>query len=215
MWDTEAVVKICKEIKYLGLEWICYARADHIKDKNMLHLMRDAGCSLIYIGTESFVQEILDDVNKKINLAENYRAVSLVKECGIRPEASVLLGASGLETKETALHSIAEARRLRCDFVHYSIASALPNTEIYRVFRKKGWVKDNEFIPLDNTQEGILDLPHISAGILRKIIKRCYLRQYLSLGSIARQVSGCRSIGGIKYKIKALLKFLRYNFSGF
>jgi anaerobic magnesium-protoporphyrin IX monomethyl ester cyclase len=213
VWDKLRVMEICEEVRYLGLEWICYARADHLKDREMLKSMRQAGCKLIYIGTESFCQEILDDINKDIDLADNYKAVELVRECGIRPEISVLLGASRLETKETIIHSLREAKKLKTEFVHYSIASPLPNTALYRVAKKEGWIKNKEFMPADNIREAMLDLPLVKSETLKAMIRRCYRGQYFSLRFIARQILSFGFLKRLNFKIRTLIKLIRYTYN--
>lgn len=214
VWDKTRTIEICNAIQHLRLSWICYARADHLKDKEMLILMHRAGCKLIYIGTESFNQEILDDVNKEMSVKDSYKAVELLRDCGIEPEVSILLGASGLETEKTILYSIQEARRLKTNFVHYSIASPLPNTHLYKFAKEKGWLKIGEFIPNDNVRDALLDLPYISAERLKVIIRKCYARQYLSLRFITQQILSPYFFKRFVFKLKALARLLRYlNFS--
>ena len=210
VWDKERTIKICEAIRPLKLKWICYARADHLKDKDALKSMKEAGCALIYIGTESFNQKILDDIKKDINLKDNYKAVKLVRECGIEPEISVLLGASGLETKQTIFHNIKEARKIKSRFIHYSIASPLPNTRLYKISKEKGWIKNEDFVPLDNVRGAQLNLPYVKAEKLQSILKRCYFAQYLSACFIIKQILHPTPLSLWKYRLKALFRFLRY-----
>jgi len=209
-WDKERAHKICQAIKPLKLKWICYSRADYLHDTDTLELMKQAGCKLIYIGTESFNQEILNYINKQCKVSDYFTAVKAVKEAGIDAEVSVLLGASALETEQTVLDSIRQARRLKTRFVHYSIALPLPNTSLYAIAKEKGWMKSAEFNPIDNVREGIMDLPYIKADTLKKIIKSCYLRQYLSPEFIFREITGIRSFEGFKHKLASFFRFMKY-----
>jgi len=213
VWNKERVMAICDGIKHLNLKWICYARPDHLKDKEMLKSMKEAGCKLIYIGTESFCQKILDDIHKEISVKDNYKAVELVRECGIEPEVSVLLGASEFETEKTVFYSIREARKLRAPYVHYSIALPLPHTRLYAIAKTKGWIKTGEFSPVDNIREGLLDLPFIKAERLKIIIRKCYVGQYLSLRFIARQILNLSFWQRLNFKINSLGKLLKYRYN--
>lgn len=210
VWDKARTTEICNAIQHLRLNWICYARADHLKDKEMLGLMHRAGCKLIYIGTESFDQRILDDVNKEMSVKNIYKAVELLRECRIEPEVSVLLGASGFETEKTIQHSIREARKLKTNFIHYSIASPLPNTHLYKIAKERGWIKTGEFSPIDNIRDALLNLPYIKAERLKVIIRRCYARQYLSLRFIAQQIASPYFFKRFVFKLKALGSLMRY-----
>ena len=212
VWDKERTMEVCERIKGLNLKWICYARADHLKDRDMLRLMRRAGCELIYIGTESFSQMILNDINKEMSVKDIYKAVNLVKECGIEPEVSVLLGASAMETEETILHSTKEAKKMKTNFIHYSIAAPLPNTRLYKISKEKGWLKNGEFVPIDNIQDALLDLPNINAQRLKAIIRRCYAQKYLSLHFILWQIFSLNFLQKFSFKIRTLFKLLKYTY---
>jgi anaerobic magnesium-protoporphyrin IX monomethyl ester cyclase len=212
VWDKARMIAICEGIRHLNLKWICCARADSLKDRNMLEAMREAGCVLIYIGTESFCQQILDEINKGIKVEDMYRAVALVKECGIKPEVSVLLGASALETEETIRHSIQKAKELSTGFVHYSIACPLPNTLLYRISKEKGWMKTGEFIPVDNRRNALLDLPGVKGERLEGIIKQCYAEQYLSPRFIARQMLNINFFRQLNLKIRSLAALIKYSY---
>jgi len=209
VWDKKTVIEVCAGIKDLGLEWICCARADHLKDKEALLAMREAGCRLIYMGTESFDQRILDDTDKEMAVEDSLKAVKLLRECGIEPEISVLFGASGLETEATLRYSIREARKLKTGFIHYSIALPLPNTRLYSLARDKGWLKE-DFLPEDNIRAGLIDLPGISAKRLRSIIRGCYFKQYLSFRFIGKQILSPGFSRGFFAKLRAFRKLLRY-----
>lgn len=210
VWEKDRTKEICERIKYLNLKWICYARADYLKDRDMLRLMRRAGCELIYIGTESFSQMILNDINKEMSVKDIYRAVNLVRECGIEPEVSVLLGASAAETEETVLHSVKEAKKMKTNFIHYSIAAPLPNTRLYKISKERGWLKNGEFVPIDNIRDALLDLPYINAQRLKKIIRRSYAQKYLSMRFILRQIFSLNFLQKFSFKIRTLLRLLKY-----
>jgi len=210
VWDKARTMEICNAIQPLQLSWICYARADHLKDIEMLRAMRRAGCKLIYVGTESFCQEILDDINKEMSVKDSYKAVKLLREVGIEPEVSVLMGASRLETEKTILYTIQESQKLKTNFVHYSIASPLPNTHLYKIAKEKGWIRRGEFVPHDNIRDALLDLPNIKAEKLRIIIRKCYARQYLSLHFISQQVRNPYFFKRFMFKLKSLVRLIRY-----
>lgn len=209
-WSKKRTTKICQAIKGLNLEWICYSRADHIRNKNMLTLMKSSGCSLIYIGTESFNQEILDDIGKKTKVSDNYKAINLVRNCNIQPEISVLLGGSMLETDQTASQTIKKAKKTKASFIHYAIASPLPNTKLYESAKEHKNLKYKEFKPADNTRESQLKLPYISNTQLKKIIRTSYLTQYLSPIFILTQLFQLNSLEKLKFRIKSLILLLKY-----
>ncbi len=208
--DSKRMETICDAIRPLGLEWICYVRSDRLKDKTMVKLMKESGCRLIYIGTESFCQNILDDVKKDLKVEDNYKAVELLKECGINPEISILLGASDKETQQTIDFSVGEARKLKTNFVHYAIASPLPNTELYRNAKNDKRIVNGDFNPMDNISAEQLKLTYLSDRQLKNILRECYRGQYLKISFFIQQLKQLQTFMGCWHRIKSLIKFLRY-----
>ncbi len=210
VWDAGRVNAVCEAIRPLDLEWICYGRADHLLDISMLRSMRRAGCRQIYIGTESFCQEILDDVHKELQVQDIYKAVRMVRDAGIEPEISVLLGASARETEQTIAKSRSESKKCGTRFVHYSIALPLPHTQLYRAARKNRWLRTDDFVPVDNIRGALLDLPHINARRLQSLIRRFYAQQYLSLRFLTGQVLSRGFYRNFGFRVASFFKLLGY-----
>lgn len=83
---------ICNEIikRKLKIKWACSVRADSV-DKDILKLMKQAGCFYINYGLESGSQRMLDDMNKHIKLEKNYEAVKLTNKAGILVNSAFLV----------------------------------------------------------------------------------------------------------------------------
>jgi anaerobic magnesium-protoporphyrin IX monomethyl ester cyclase len=212
VWDVARINEICAAISTLGLEWICCARADYLLDKQMLESMRQAGCRQIYIGTESFCQEILDDIRKELQLEDVYKAVSMVRAAGIEPEISVLLGASGKETESTIATSYRQAKKCKTRFVHYSVALPLPHTQLYKTAKAHKWLRTSDFVPMDNIRGALLDLPHITAKRLQFLVSSFYARQYLAPRFLISQLLNKGFYRNFCFRAASFFKLLVYLF---
>ncbi len=210
VWDKARTMEICRGIKDLGLEWICCSRADYLLDQELLKAMQGSGCRLVYLGSESFDQQILNDINKGLTVEDVYKATRLLKDAGIEPEVSVLLGASRLETETTIRKSIQAAKQCAGRFVHYSIALPLPQTGLYKAAMANKWIRTKDFVPVDNVREGLLELPHIGSRRLEKIIKACYARRYFRPGFILSQAAQSLSGRNLRSRFSSLFRFLSY-----
>lgn len=208
VWNAQKVLEVCEAITSFDLKWTCYARADYLQDKTILDAMRQAGCVMIYIGTESFDQQVLDDVCKDCKVSDYDRAVRLVQGSGIQAEISVMIGASRFETKVSVEKTIDAARRMGTRFVHYSIALPLPNTRLYELAVKNGWMNEGDFIPVDNVRQGAIDLPGLSAFEMRRLLRAAYLKQYFSFGFIFSQIISLRSWRILVCRIRAFVRFI-------
>lgn len=214
LWEKSRTMEICEGIKDLGLEWICLARAPFLHDPEVICALRDAGCKMVYMGTESFVQEILDDIRKEIRVDDIFKAVKTCEECGVEPEVSVMMGASALETPETIDFSLKMAKKLGTRFVHYSVALPFPNTELYDLVKENHWFVRGEFESVDNAKEAIVNLPHISAKELEKKLRWSYFRQYYSPRGIWMTLKNIRSPGDFLHKVKMGFKLLHQTIFG-
>jgi anaerobic magnesium-protoporphyrin IX monomethyl ester cyclase len=78
--------------------WQCNSRVDTV-DLDKLKAMKAAGCSQIFFGIESGSQRILNYYHKDITVERITDTFELCKRAGIRPCASIMLGAPA-ETRE-------------------------------------------------------------------------------------------------------------------
>lgn len=130
--DRKRVEEICNGImkKRLDVTWACRTRVDYV-DETLLRLMKAAGCSRIYFGIESGVQEILNRLNKGINLQQIRDTVEMTKGVGIRALGFFLVGSPG-ETHETFQKTVQFAKSLKLDYVQFSKLTAKPLTPYWR-----------------------------------------------------------------------------------
>jgi radical SAM superfamily enzyme YgiQ (UPF0313 family) len=209
-WGKARTVEICRRIEPLGLAWLCLARANMLHDDVTLKAMHDAGCKLIYMGSESFDDGLLADMAKDLKVADVRKAIDTCRRNGVEPEVSVLMGGSPHETWTTLWRSWRAARGLGTPFVHFSVALPAPSTELYDLARENGWFVDGDFVPTDNQRDVIVNLPNLSAGELRLALKLAYAGQYLTPPAIIRQVRQVRSFGDLRSKARAAGRLLGY-----
>lgn len=122
-------IEICEEIIRRGIkhEWTAFARVDTV-NRELLEVMKDAGCTMLCFGIESGVQEILDRVKKKTTLEKIEKALILCREIGIVPMASYIMGLPG-ETPDTVRQTMDFAKGL-CNSYGFHILAPFPGTEV-------------------------------------------------------------------------------------
>lgn len=209
-WGKTRTTAICDRIAPLGLQWIGLARANMLHDVDMVRSMARAGCKMVYMGSESFDDGLLDDMAKDLKVKDVVKAVAVCREAGVEPEVSVLMGASPNETWKTLFHSWRAARQLGTRFVHFSVALPSPSTELYDQARENGWFIDGDFVPADNSKDVIVNLPHLSARELRLALKLAYATQYLSPRGIRQQAAHVGSWTDLRHKATSAVKLLRF-----
>ncbi len=130
---------ICSEIEKrdLKISWECNGRVDRV-NREMLDMMRKAGCTYIAYGIESGSQEILDYTKKNITLEQIRTAVKATKESGMRVGGFIMMGFPP-ETEEHIKSTVDFIKELNLDWVsELSILVPYPGTEIYKEMKSEG-----------------------------------------------------------------------------
>lgn len=209
-WGKKRTIAICEGIEDLGLRWICLARANMLHDPEQIQAMARAGCGMVYMGSESFDDGLLDDMVKEIKVRDVVKAVETCRANGVEPEVSVLIGGSPNETWRSLYNSWRAARRLGTRFVHFSVALPSPSTELYDQALNNGWFIEGDFRPADNAREAIVDLPNLSHRELQLALKISYARQYLSPRGIWKQARTIRSLHDVRHKLRSAGRLLGF-----
>ncbi len=97
--SLKMIIPICQEIKKRGIIYRCNGQARYFNE-DFAKLLASTGCKEIAFGAESGSQEMLNVVQKRTTVEQNYKFVRLCKEYGITCKAFLMIGLPG-ETKDT------------------------------------------------------------------------------------------------------------------
>lgn len=141
------VVSICEGMISRGLHrkvsWSCETRVDTI-DRELLFLLKKAGCWSVHFGVESGSQRLINLVNKKISKAQVRQAFSWAHEAGLHTAAFFMLGLP-TETAAESRETIDFAKELKPGFAQFTITVPFPGTPLYDLalgsgsFRPDDW----------------------------------------------------------------------------
>lgn len=113
----------------LGLDFRIETRADCLSEETV-RLLAKAGCTRVKLGIESGVQEVVDHMNKKLDLRAVTEAVARLKRHGIAITGNFILGYPG-ESDAQARQTIEFARSLGLDAYSISLYTAYFGTVDY------------------------------------------------------------------------------------
>jgi radical SAM superfamily enzyme YgiQ (UPF0313 family) len=141
--DRQRTLDFCKEIRKQGLDidWTIMTRVDLV-DRELLHVMKKAGCSRIRYGVESGANDILANLKKDITVQQINEAFQITKEEGIETVAYFMIGSPG-ETQRHFDESIRLAKKLNANYTNFSITTLYPKTGLLRLAMEKGLQKDD------------------------------------------------------------------------
>lgn len=137
--NKNRVKAICTGILERGLkfEWVCDTRVDRL-DREILALMKKAGCIRVKIGVESGSDEILSKVNKGFNKSQIKKAVSAIKAVGIPLTVYLMVGFHS-ETNKQVKETINFAKEIGADYYSLSIVSPYYGTQMYQELEENGY----------------------------------------------------------------------------
>lgn len=204
----ERTIEICRGIEKYSLRWGCATRADTIDD-DVVKAMSRAGCQYIDLGIESFDQRILEDIRKDMDVECIERSIKIIKRHGIKAKLNILLGASPLETVETIQYSMRKVKEVDADQVMYNIANPFPGTELYKLAKQNGWFTKGDYYPSDVQKEAIMDLPHVSAEQLVKLVRKANRAFFLSPRFVLRNARNFETFDDFVDAFRAIWKKLR------
>jgi radical SAM superfamily enzyme YgiQ (UPF0313 family) len=131
--DIAVTDKLCRELIKnkinQRIKWKAQTRANGI-NKDILMLMKEAGCFMLGFGFESGSQRILDRMNKMVRVSECLEAARLTKKAGLELEAYFIYGYPD-ETKEEFLETLDVIKKMQPDFVGYGRLSPVPGSLEY------------------------------------------------------------------------------------
>ncbi len=146
--NRKKFIRFCEELIARGLpehvQWGINTRVtDILRDAELLPFYRKAGLLHVSLGTEAAAQMKLNRFNKKTTIADNRRAIELLRAAGIVVEAQFIVGLEN-ETAETLEETYQMARDWAPDLANWSMYTPWPFTNLFRELSDKVEIFDFE-----------------------------------------------------------------------
>jgi anaerobic magnesium-protoporphyrin IX monomethyl ester cyclase len=137
-------VALCNELidRNLGVHWGINTRVtDVLRDEKELPLYRKAGLVHVSLGTEAAAQLNLNLFRKETTIADNKRAVQLLRHNGILAEVQFIMGLP-TETPETIEETYRMARNCKADMTNWNMYTPWPFSELFQDLADKVEIRD-------------------------------------------------------------------------
>lgn len=167
--DRRRIEMLCERLidSELPISFKCQSRVDLIT-KEMVQLLKEAGCELLFFGIESGNDEILKRCGKNTTKEAIKTAVLLGSEAGLCVRASFIIGLEG-ETRDTVRETRAFVKELKecgLDQAQFHCLDLYPGTEYWHmVERGEGELRRTFKDPYDWSVFS-RENPHITTGDL-------------------------------------------------
>ncbi len=139
-------IAFCEELieRKLPVLWGINTRVtDILRDEALLPMYRKAGLIHVSLGTEAAAQLKLDRFNKETTIAQNKKAIQLLRDAGIVTEAQFIVGLEN-ETRETLEETYQMARDWNPDMANWAMYTPWPFSDLFQELSDKVEVYDFE-----------------------------------------------------------------------
>lgn len=138
-------------------------------DEETVWLMKESGLSGITLGIESFDEDVLESTGKGTTVADNTKAIRLLKEAGIISIGHIVLGLPE-ETRESAERTIKGALDSGLDIAQFYCAVPYPGTLLHKQATEENLVvvQDLTKYELCNAIMGTRNLSFMEVAQLRR-----------------------------------------------
>jgi len=167
--SKKRIIDFCNLLieKNIEIYFTCSIRVDTV-DKELLKLMKDAGCYKIFYGVESGSQKILDDVvGKRITIKQIRQVSKWLDELGIIKNPSYVISFPE-ETYEDAMKTLQLMKEIGGE-PSFSFLKIYPGTDVEHIARQKGILPKDFSWSLKSSMKEIETIPivHGNAPIFR------------------------------------------------
>jgi radical SAM superfamily enzyme YgiQ (UPF0313 family) len=135
--DRDYALDLFRALAPLKKRWITQASVEIADDPELLAAMRRAGCIGVFVGLETFSEDVLRDQRKEIKPAARYReAVRAFHRHGMFVEAGIIFGFDADDV--SVFHrTLGMLERAGVDGIQVSILTPLPGTPLSRQMERR------------------------------------------------------------------------------
>jgi radical SAM superfamily enzyme YgiQ (UPF0313 family) len=192
---------ICKGMidKKMDLSWFCFSQVSTV-NREILALMKKAGCYSIGFGIESSDEAILSKMGKPISPEKAKETVQIANRLGLKTQAFYILGSPG-ETKAQMEDTIRFSREVNAVLSFYNMLVPYPGTKEFDYFFSKVPLKDinwEKFVAVG--EECVIKNSNVSADEIEKIIGKANVLYY----------TNPKRLLGLLFHIRTFYEFSNY-----
>ncbi len=128
--NSEVSRRIFSAIRQADVKWRGNCRANHIPYE-IVELAKESGCIDLAIGIESVCQNVLNNINKKLDLEKAKLFLSFLKKVDIGIRLNLIIGLPG-EPKDIVRKTIDFIKEVKPSSVLLSLLTPVPGSKIYK-----------------------------------------------------------------------------------
>lgn len=190
--DKNYIYEICHLIlrERLHVKWSCMSNIINL-DKDLLKIMKEAGCIGLKFGIESFSPDVLKKIEKPILLKKIKGIIDYCSKNKIKTHAALMIGLlnENINSLKATEHKI---KTLNLDTIQVSLAVPFPGTRFYKIAKLKGYISAKGWQYYDGNRNSVLQYPALGEKELLyykvRLFKVWLMHRFLDLRWILRQL---------------------------
>lgn len=188
------VLQLCEEIRKrnITIPWAAMCRADCFDHETLVEC-RKAGLFAVKYGIESADQAIINGIHKNLNLEKAEKVIAMTRELGIKVHLTLVLGLPG-ETDQTIRKTWRFVKRVKADYMQFSLSTPYPGTELYEQAAKNGWIEATDWSGFNADSQASMRTDALTREQLEAWIRTLNLRR-MALQLINNPVDCLRMYG--------------------
>lgn len=119
--------------------WCAQVRTDAARDEELLRLMRNSGCGMVFVGMESINPATLENYNKHQEVSDIEHCIRQFHRYGMMVHGMFVFGSEN-DTVQTIRDTLDFALKNRIDTVQFLILTPLPGTRVYQEMEAAGQI---------------------------------------------------------------------------
>jgi radical SAM superfamily enzyme YgiQ (UPF0313 family) len=184
--------KFAEEVgrRNLKVKFNIRARVDTV-DREVVRALKKAGLRSIHMGVEAGTDRVLKIMNKQITREQTERAFRICREEGVDTRGYFMIGYYDT-TPDDVEDTIKFAAGLGLDWASFSVATALPATDLYRIAQERGYVDGDFWRQYTIDGGGVipqLETETFTSEELRAYRTKAYMKFYMRPDLIRRKLS--------------------------
>lgn len=149
--NKQRMFDICDGIikRKLVICWVAATRIDSL-DKDLLKIMKDAGCYQLGVGIESVDDRLRESIGKRLPRYKMYDVFKWAEEIDFNLVPFLMIG-NPCETKETVIATRDFLKNIKYQFISLRIAVVYPGTPLYELAKGQGFIDDSYWLTKKET----------------------------------------------------------------
>jgi radical SAM superfamily enzyme YgiQ (UPF0313 family) len=173
---TRAILEKILEKGISMPSWGAQVRVEAARNRDMLGLMKKAGCTRLYVGLESINEKTLSLFNKQSSCEKNEDAIRRFNEAGFSVHGMFVLG-SDEDTVETVKETVKFAQRTMLGTAQFFSLTTLPGTPMTARYGEEGKILSRDW-HLYDAHHVVVRPAKIDPHVLQRELSRAHMKFY-------------------------------------